>query len=48
MKNKHQQKLKSITKQDLFNFAQQYIPDVTEDKYSLTVITPYEILNRKN
>jgi len=40
--------LKSITKQDLFDFAQQYIPDIAEDKYSLTVITPYETLNRKN
>ena len=41
--NEIKEMLKNITKQDLFDFAKQYIPDVTEDKYSLTVITPYEI-----
>lgn len=40
--------LKEITKEDLFEFAQKYIPDVDEDRYSLTVMTPYESLVEKD
>lgn len=34
--------LKEISKEDVFKFAQKYIPDVNENKYSLSVMTPYE------
>lgn len=40
--------LKEITKEDVFKFAQKYIPDINENKYSLSVMTPYEKLTERN